>query len=93
MATADTLNRTPSPDSESQRAALEISRRLSSAGYHALRLIDCEYCDGVVALRGRVPTYYLKQMAQSAVLTHPEVRTVLNLLEVTDNGYRVSPGD
>ena len=69
-------------DTAADQMLAEIRRRLNSKGYHVLRLIDCEYCDGAVVLRGRVPTYYLKQIAQSVLLNDPAVKTIANLIEV-----------
>jgi len=76
-----------------ERALPEIRRRLCSAGYYALREIECEYDDGVVVLRGRVSTYYLKQVAQAAVLSDPAIERVLNLIEVSSNGNGASRRD
>jgi hypothetical protein len=42
-------------------------RRLRTSRYLALRNISCNYLDGVLVLRGCLPTYYLKQVAQVAV--------------------------
>ena len=40
---------------------------LRSSPYPALKAISCEYQGGVLVLRGCLPTYYLKQMAQEVV--------------------------
>jgi hypothetical protein len=82
---------TDCPETESagsECVALEVRRRLHSTGYHLLRLIESEYCNGTIVLRGRVPSYYLKQMAQSVLLTNPLVETIVNLIEVNEDGYR-----
>ncbi|MFH1267255.1 MAG: hypothetical protein ABIK89_16125 [Planctomycetota bacterium] len=76
------------PDAASQRIVVEIRRRLCSTGHHVLRLIEPEVCDGAVVLRGRVPTYYLKQLAQSVLLTDRLVETIVNLIEVPQNGHK-----
>ena len=75
-------------DAAAERAIVEIRRRLRSTGYCALREIDCEYRDGVVVLHGRVSKYYYKQLAQSALLTEPAFKTVVNLIEVSENGHK-----
>ena len=72
----------------SERIGLEIRRRLCSSGHHALRSIECEYWEGEAVLRGRVPTYYMKQIAQSILLADPVVETVINLIEVADTPWR-----
>ncbi|MDE2509291.1 MAG: BON domain-containing protein [Planctomycetota bacterium] len=57
--------------------------RLSSCGYFALREVLCDEGDqGVLRLRGRLPSQYLRQVAQSVVLSLDGVRGVQNLIEV-----------
>ena len=75
-------------DTASERILLEIRRRLYAAGHHALRQIECEYSNGVVVLRGCVPTYYIKQIAQAVLLTNPIVEQVVNRLVVSETGHR-----
>jgi hypothetical protein len=62
-----------------------IQRRLNASGYHALRQIEFEYCNRVVVLRGRVTTYYAKQLAQSLLLADPAIERVENLIEVINS--------
>ena len=57
---------------------------LAATGYQALRTVSCEYCQGAVVLRGRVSTYYLKQLAQTALLACPLIAAVVNQIEVVD---------
>jgi len=75
-------------DAATEQIEAEVRRRLCSAGYAPLRTIDCEYRDGMLVLRGRVPTYFYKQLAQSALLTHPLVKTLVNLIEVVGSSAR-----
>jgi hypothetical protein len=42
-------------------------RSLRSSRYPALKSVSCDYQGGVLVLRGCLPTYYLKQMAQEVV--------------------------
>jgi hypothetical protein len=42
-------------------------RGLRSSCYAALKHVSCNYQGGVLVLRGSVPTYYLKQVAQEIV--------------------------
>ncbi|HUT95260.1 MAG TPA: hypothetical protein VMY37_37750 [Thermoguttaceae bacterium] len=79
---------TERPDVASERIVAEIRRRLHSTGFHALRSVECEYRDGTVVLRGRVATYYHKQLAQAVLLIDPLVETLVNLIDVSDNGGR-----
>jgi osmotically-inducible protein OsmY len=57
-------------------------RRLRGSSFLALRTIDCEYREGVLTLRGRLPTYYLKQVAQEVVAEVEGVERVSNSIEV-----------
>jgi hypothetical protein len=77
-------------DTLSERVLLEIRRRLDAAGYHVLRQIECDYFNGVIVLRGCVPTYYVKQIAQAVLLTSPIVEKVVNLIDVSENGRRTT---
>lgn len=57
-------------------------KRLQSNPYLALKNVSCEYSDGVLTLRGRLPTYYLRQIAQAAVSGMDGVRAVVDCIEV-----------
>ncbi len=46
----------------------EAKQRLCSSGYCEMRCVSCEYRKGVLVLCGRVSSYSMKQIAQSAVL-------------------------
>jgi hypothetical protein len=56
--------------------------RLRSSPYLALRDVGCAERDGVVTLRGHLPSYYLKQIAQEVVGEVDGVRAVNNQIEV-----------
>lgn len=60
----------------------KIRKGLRSSGHPMLRHVECDYHEGIVILRGRVPTYYLKQVAQSIVLSHSGVEELVNQIEV-----------
>jgi osmotically-inducible protein OsmY len=62
-----------------ERAARE---RLGDSGYMALRDVACEIAAGEARLSGRLPSHYLKQVAQAAVAGLDGVRTVRNQIEV-----------
>jgi osmotically-inducible protein OsmY len=52
----------------SQASIKDLAERcLRSNPYLALKNISCELLDGVLVLRGCLPTYYLKQIAQQAI--------------------------
>jgi osmotically-inducible protein OsmY len=84
-----TLSRIPDRELPAARRAypdadllLEVERRLRRSGYLALRDVSCELHAGIARLRGRVPTYYLKQMAQALVSEIEGVRLVINQFAV-----------
>jgi len=69
--------------SVSHRISLAAKERLRQSLYSGLRSISCE-CDGagVLVLRGQVPTFYQKQLAQEAVLRVEGVAQVVNQVDV-----------
>jgi hypothetical protein len=56
---------------------------LRNSAYLALRQVQCEFHDGTAVLHGRLPSYFLKQMAQTVVAQSAAVNTVINEIEVT----------
>lgn len=60
----------------------EAELRLRRSGYLALSEISCDARGGVVYLRGRLPSYYLKQVAQAVAAEVVGVRRVVNRIEV-----------
>ena len=55
---------------------------LRTSGYGQLRRIGVDFHCGCAILRGRVPTYFLKQVAQNVVLSFPGVQQLENQIEV-----------
>ncbi len=68
-----------SPDRATAEAA---ERKMTRSPYMELRSVSCDVQEGVLTLRGRVPSYYLKQMAQYMVDSLPGVQKIDNHLEV-----------
>jgi hypothetical protein len=62
---------------------------LRRSAYFELHDVACDFSGGILTLRGRVPTYHLKQMAQASVAEVPGVVEVHNRVEVMS--ARVSP--
>ena len=60
----------------------DLQHALCAIGYAQLRRIGISYHDGCVVLQGRVPTYFLKQLAQSVASSRPGVQVVDNEIEV-----------
>jgi hypothetical protein len=63
-------------------------RALCNSPYLALRNVACDCRDGVLTLRGCLPTYYLKQVAQAVAARVEGVRQVVNDIEVLCGGMR-----
>src|SRR5438093_5624110 len=59
---------------------------LSATGYSTLRHIGVDHDNGHMVMRGRVPTYFLKQLAQSIAASFPGVHFVDNHIEVAGPG-------
>jgi osmotically-inducible protein OsmY len=55
---------------------------LDATGQSWLRRVAVTAEDGVIVLRGRVPSFYLKQTAQAITLAVPGVAGVRNELQV-----------
>lgn len=68
-------------------AALQIvlRRSLNATGHRALRQLKIELRPSKVVLRGEVPTYYLKQLAQSAIRVAAAPYEVVNLVTVANS--------
>lgn len=56
--------------------------RLRKSGYAPLSAISVESRYRALVLSGRVPTYFLKQMAQELALRTPGVQQIRNELQV-----------
>jgi osmotically-inducible protein OsmY len=56
--------------------------QLRRSGYSEIRHVTCRFHEGILCLRGRVSSYYLKQIAQTIVLELENVRETNNQLEV-----------
>lgn len=60
-------------------AARDCLRKSSST---VIRAVSCDYNQGVLVLRGRVPSYYCKQLAQETVARVAGVTEVANAIVV-----------
>jgi len=58
---------------------------LKMAPYPRVRNVSCEYRDGALVLRGQLPTFFQKQLAQEAVSRLDGVTQVVNQIEVVRN--------
>jgi osmotically-inducible protein OsmY len=62
-------------------------RLLRSNPYLTLKNVSCDWHDGVVVLRGCVPSFYLKQIAQEVVASVEGVERIENQIEVVTPAY------
>jgi osmotically-inducible protein OsmY len=74
------------PDNVAERA----ESRLRGNSYLALKNVTCDFQDGVLTLRGCLPTYYLKQIAQAVVGRLDGVQRIVNDIQVTPARRNVS---
>lgn len=64
--------------------AESAERRLRESPYQFLKRVSCDFHEGVLTLRGRVPSFFLKQLAQAAVVGLEGVEEVVNRVEVVE---------
>lgn len=57
-------------------------QRLDSSAHREIQDLPCEFADGVLVLRGWVPTYHLKQLAQETVRHIRGVALIRNHVDV-----------
>ena len=69
-------------DAAPSRIIESARRRLRQSAYPLLGRVSCHYDDGVLTLGGRLPTFYLKQIAQTLVATIEGVKLVQNRVNV-----------
>lgn len=67
------------------RMAARIERALRDTGYLSLRDLEIIVTEGLVVLRGRLPSYYLKQVAHATAGAVPGVAEILDELDVVSS--------
>lgn len=68
---------------QKRRIEAAVKDQLKRSGYYAVRRVSCEFDGNVLTLRGKVPSYYEKQIAQSLAMRQLERPVVFeNQLEV-----------
>lgn len=45
----------------------EAQTKLNASSHRFTRSVECDYADGILKIRGKVPSFYLKQTAQSLI--------------------------
>jgi osmotically-inducible protein OsmY len=73
---------------DSQDVVKSVQKSLEERGYHVLRTVSFCYERGVLILRGRLPTYFHKQLAQEAVRRIEGMAQIVNQIEVTSEPPR-----
>jgi len=58
------------------------TKHLHQNSRKVLKRVSCEYDSGVLYLRGRVRSYYHKQLAQESVMNLAGIEQVINEIEV-----------
>jgi osmotically-inducible protein OsmY len=71
------------PMTENESPADIASRLLWDSWYHPVRRVKCTYHDGVLTMEGRLPSFHLKQVAQTVVQGIDGVVRIENRIEVT----------
>jgi hypothetical protein len=80
----------PNPFAVLFQEIAEIARsKLRRSAYVELTDVSCDFHGGTLTLSGHVPSYHMKQLAESSVAQVPGVLEINNRIEVV--GPRVSP--
>ena len=66
----------------SDRVVEDLERRFRQSTYCPIRNLKCDFHEGVLTIRGRLPSYYLKQVAQTIARNVDGVEEVVNRVEV-----------
>ena len=72
-------------NSKSPGDSCRVMAALQQSPYGSLRRVRCEMHEGMAVLHGKVPTFYLKQLAQELVKKIDTVELVVNRIHV---GYQ-----
>ena len=70
--------------SADEAVAAVAQKRFWDSSYFALRGVVCEFHEGMFVLRGKVPSFHMKQLAQELVRKIEGVGAVVNALEVDE---------
>ena len=76
------MHETIADDLDNRNAERAAQRRLEQCGYEALKHVACRFRDGAMTLRGTVPMYFHKQLAQEAVRDLRNVDVIVNDIKV-----------
>ena len=71
-------------DSIRHEVAMDADHQLGTSQYLPLRRVSCDFDRGVLFLRGQLPSFFYKQLAQEAVGKLRGVTQVVNEIEVVN---------
>ena len=91
-ATCETQAEDIARDSTAEAMCVRVAAILGKSPYLPLRTLRCSYDHGKLTLSGEVPTFYLKQLAQSVVSRINGPHGVMNLIRVAPPGARNRTG-
>ncbi len=66
------------------RPVRQAEARLRQSSHSELRHVRCEFHEGALVLRGRVSSFYLKQLAQTLAAAVPGVQEIVNRIDVRE---------
>jgi osmotically-inducible protein OsmY len=78
----DSAKRPVSSPSEKEVVEANVRSKLQRSCYPLVRRVSCDFHEGVLTLRGRVSSYYLKQVVQTLVFRLDGVVELNNQVEV-----------
>ena len=64
-----------------------VQQQLGQSPYLGVRHVNAEIRQGVLILSGSVASFFLKQMAQTAVVTVEGVESIINRIDVIEPAY------
>ncbi|MFN9718143.1 MAG: BON domain-containing protein [Planctomycetota bacterium] len=67
-----------------------VRHRLLACGDWSIRALECGVSDGILTLRGLVPSWFHKQVAQETVRSLSGIRSIVNLIAVAPDGDDIS---
>lgn len=70
------------PSTDHHSAEANAQRQLSTSSYPPLRDVCCRMHNDTLVLTGSLPSYHMKQMAQTVVRDVKGVGVVVNLIDV-----------
>jgi len=86
------LPQTAADDRPASHAVLAAVRaQLQESPYPGIRRIACEFREGVLTLRGRLPSFYQKQVVQTLAGRVQGIREIQNRVDVVTSPEPRSP--